>query len=378
MDFHLSDEQAMLKESLSGWLERNYGFDQWRKLTRRRPPQSAENWDSFAAMGWLRLSLPEEAGGMGLGALEETNIGEAFGSRLVVEPYLSAIVLSAGLVARAGTPAQRSAMLPAIGDGQLRIAFAFAEAESRFELSRIQTRAMRTEAGYALSGRKILVLDAPGADRIMVLARTAGEISAEAGLGLFIVDPASQGASMHPYTTVDDRQAADIIFDRVIAEEALGDPEAAYPAVAAATDRALVYLCAEGVGAMGALCEQTLAYVKIRKQFGQPIGDFQVIQHRIVDMRVQLECARALTLYAASVSDGEPVERARAASAAKAQVGRSARFVGRAAVQLHGGIGMTDELAVGHYFKRLLMVETMLGDIDFHQKRFASLPSELA
>jgi alkylation response protein AidB-like acyl-CoA dehydrogenase len=378
MDFRLNDEQAMLGESLSGWLARNYGFEQWRRLTARRPPYSLENWDSFAAMGWLRLAMPEDTGGMGLGAIEEAGVGEAFGSHLVVEPYLSSIVLSAGLIALAGTAAQQSAMLPAIGDGRLRIAFAHAEAESRFELSRIGTRAARTEAGHVLSGRKILVLDAPGADRIMVLARTAGDIAAEAGLGLFILDPKSQGVSLRSYTTVDDRQAADLVLDGAVAEEVLGDPEAAYPAVVAATDRALVYLCAEGVGAMSALCEQTLAYVRIRQQFGQPIGDFQVIQHRVVDMRVQLECARALTLYAASVADGEPLERARAASAAKVQVGRSARFVGRAAVQLHGGIGMTDELAVGHYFKRLLMVETLLGDIDFHQRRFASLPSELA
>jgi alkylation response protein AidB-like acyl-CoA dehydrogenase len=211
-----------------------------------------------------------------------------------------------------------------------------------------------------------------------VLARTSGETIDPAGLSLFMVDPAAPGFSLRAYPTGDDREAADVAFDNAEVEALIGNVGEAFPAVEAAADRAIGYLCAEGVGAMQALCDATLAYVKTRKQLGQPIGDFQVIQHRIVDLRVQLECARALTLHAAACAAADPTSRARAASAAKALVGRSARVIGRGAIQLHGGMGMSNELSIGHYFKRLLMVETMLGDIDFHQRRFGALPSALA
>jgi alkylation response protein AidB-like acyl-CoA dehydrogenase len=202
-----------------------------------------------------------------------------------------------------------------------------------------------------------------------------GEISDTAGLGVFCVNPASPGISIRNYATVDDRRAADITFDNTPAETLLGSGSGAYRAVERAVERAVVYLCAEGLGAMQALSEATLAYVRVRQQFGQPIGNFQSLQHRIVDMRVQLELSRAITLRACASLELSPNERARAVSAAKAHVGRSARVVGRAAIQLHGGIGMTNELAIGQYFKRLLFVETMLGDIDFHQKRFMNFVS---
>ncbi|MEI5682008.1 acyl-CoA dehydrogenase family protein [Mesorhizobium sp. CCNWLW179-1] len=378
MDYRFSEEQSMLKDSLQGWLGRNYQFDQWRRLIARKPPHSEENWKSFASMGWLGITIPEAHGGLGFGAIDQMIIGEAFGSHLVTEPYLSSIVFGSNLILEAGTEVQKAEWLPRIAEGTARLAFAFAEKQSRFSLNTVATHAQKTSNGYTISGEKILVLDAPSADKLIVLARTGGDTTDKTGLSLFLVDPKNPGVSIRAYSTVDDRQAADIIFDNVVAEALIGSEGDALLAVEAVTDRAIAYLCAEGVGAMQALIEATLAYVKVRKQFGQAIGDFQIIQHRIVDLRVQLECSRALTLYAAVSATADANERARAASAAKVQVGRSARIVGRNAIQLHGGIGMTNELSIGHYFKRLLMVETMLGDIDFHQKRFASLPSELA
>jgi alkylation response protein AidB-like acyl-CoA dehydrogenase len=378
MDYRFSEEQSMLEDSLQGWLGRNYQFDQWRKLVARKPPHSDENWRSFADMGWLGIAIPEAHGGLGFGAIDQMIIGEAFGSHLVTEPYLSSVVLSGNLILEAGSKDQKAEWLQRIAQGTAKLSFAFAEKQSRFSLNNVATHAQKTSNGYTISGEKILVLDAPSADRLIVLARIGGDMTDKTGLSLFIVDPKSTGVSIRAYSTVDDRQAADIIFDNVVAEALIGSEGDAFPAVEAATDRAIAYLCAEGVGVMQSLIEATLAYVKVRKQFGQAIGDFQIIQHRIVDLRVQLECSRAMTLYAAVSTTANANERARAASAAKVQVGRSARIVGRNAIQLHGGIGMTNELSIGHCFKRLLMVETMLGDIDFHQKRFANLPSELA
>jgi len=378
MDYRFSEEQSMLKDSLQGWLGRNYQFDQWRKLIARKPPHSDENWKSFADMGWLGIAMPEAHGGLGFGAVDQMIIGEAFGAHLVTEPYLSSVVLGGNLILKAGNEAQKAEWLARVTEGSAKLSFAFAEKQSRFSLSNVATRARKTPAGYAISGEKILVLDAPSADRLIVLARTSGDVADKGRLSLFLVDPKSPGISLHTYSTIDDRQAADIVFDNAIAVALIGSEGDAFPAVEAAADSAVAYLCAEGVGAMQALIDTTLAYVKVRRQFGQAIGDFQIIQHRIVDLRVQLECSRAMTLYAAVSATADANERARTASAAKVQVGRSARIVGRNAIQLHGGIGMTNELSVGHYFKRLLMVETMLGDIDFHQKRFASLPSELA
>lgn len=378
MDYELSGEQTLLKDSLRGWLSRHYQFDQWRKLTARTPPHSTRNWDSFAEMGWLGITLPQTHGGFGGSAFDQMIVGEAFGSHLVTEPYFSSIVLSGGILRAAASETQKAAWFPRLADGSCKLSFAFVEKQSRFSLNTVATRAQQTAKGYVLSGEKIVVLDAPTSDRLIVLARTSGEMSDRDGLSLFLIDPNGPGVSARVYSTVDDRQAADIRFDNAIADDIVGSEGNALPAVEAATDRAIAYLCAEGLGAMRALLDQTLAYVRIRKQFGQAIGDFQVIQHRIVDLRIQLECSRAMTILAAASVEGTPQERARAISAAKVQVGRSAQIVGRDAVQLHGGIGMTNELAVGQYFKRLLVIETMLGDIDFHQKRFAALPSELA
>ncbi|MDR5651215.1 acyl-CoA dehydrogenase family protein [Ruixingdingia sedimenti] len=372
MDFRPTEEQAILKDSVAGWLRRSYGFEAWRKLAAERPPFSPANWASFADMGWLGLTIPEDMGGIGQGQLERMLLAEAFGAHLVMEPYLSTAVLGAELIARAGSPAQQEALLPRIAAGDLRLAFAHAETGSRFALDAPQVRAAAAGGGHMITGRKIVVWDAGTADLLVVLAQDGGQDGAQ--VAAFLVDPAGPGVAMQTYATVDDRQAADIAFTNAPAER-LGAGGLA--AIEAAADSGVLWLCAEGIGAMAALIDQTLDYVKVRKQFGQPIGDFQVIQHRVVDLRVALEGARAITLYASALPPEDGDERRRAVSAAKVQVGRAARLIGRDAVQLHGGMGMTDQLAIGHYFKRLLVVETLLGDIAHHQARFAALPTEL-
>ncbi len=379
MDYRFDNEQILLKESLEGWLSRNYGFEQWRGLAASDRGFAETNWHAFAEMGWLGIGIPEEFGGLGFGAVERMLIGEAFGRHLVNEPYLGSTVLAGSLMLRAGTEAQKAEWLPRMAAGEARLAFAFAETTSRFHPDHVATSARRQASRWVLSGEKILVLDARAADRILILARTSGETGDRHGLGLFLVDPAADGLSLRTYTTVDDRRASDIVLDGAVAEALIGDDGGAFQPLERCVDDAILYLCAEALGAMEVLFDMTRHYAKARRQFGQAIGDFQVIQHRIVDMRVQIECARALLLHAvAGVAGDDPVARARAASAAKVQMGKSARIVGRSAIQIHGGMGMTDELPVGHYFKRLVMAETFLGDIAFHQKRFSSLPSELA
>ncbi len=379
MDYRFNDEQVLLKESLEGWLSRNYGFEQWRGLAASDLGFAETNWHTFAEMGWLGIGIPEEFGGVGFGAVERMLIGEAFGRHLVNEPYLASSVLAGSLMLHAGSEAQKAEWLPRMAAGEARLALAFAETASRFDLNHVATFARRQASRWVLSGEKILVLDARAAERILILARTSGETGDRHGLGLFLIDPATEGLSLRSYTTVDDRRASDIVLDGVVAEALIGDDGGAFHPLERCLDEAILYLCAEALGAMEALFEMTRQYAKARRQFGQAIGDFQVIQHRLVDMRVQIECARALLLHAvAGVADDDPVARARTASAAKVQMGKSARVVGRSAIQIHGGMGMTDELPVGHHFKRLVMAETFLGDIAYHQKRFAGLPSELA
>jgi len=372
MDFQLNDEQKLLADSLEGWLRKEYSFEHWRKLVKTDQGYSDANWRTFAEMGWLGVALPEDFGGLGGSALETMVIGERFGAALVAEPYLSTVVLGGNLVLAAGSEAQKLEILPKLAEGKLKLAFAHAEHGGRFTLHDVATKAQKSGGGYSLSGAKIVVQDAPGADLLIVLARTAGGRMDEKGLGLFLVDNRAKGVMRRDYRTVDNRRAADISFENAPAV-ALGDPEAALPVVLAAVDRAIAYMAAEAVGAMHALHETTLAYVKTRKQFGRAIGDFQVIQHRMVDMMIQVETMRSMALYATLTVDHPVTERAKAAAAAKVQIGRSGRWVGQQAVQLHGGMGMTDELSVGHYMKRLMLLDTTFGHADHHQRRFAAI-----
>lgn len=376
MNFAYDDEQTMLKQSLEGWLARHYSFED--KIKRARAPTQDGDaiWTEFAEMGWLSFGLPESLGGIDFGGFEWVIMGEAFGFHLVDEPFYSTAALGRAILRRCASDEQQARWLPPIAEGKLRLAPALAERASRFDLTLSALAARATPEGWRLNGEKIVVLDAKGADWLLVLARTAGVPGDKDGLSLFRVDPRAKGITMRGYSTVDDRRACDITFNDTIARDLIGPESAISSALDAACDEAIVYLCAESVGAMQALLETTLAYVKTRQQFGQSIGDFQSVRHKLADMRIAIEGARLTTLHAAANLDTG--DRARAASAAKVQTASAGQLVGRNAIQLHGGMGMTDELAVGHYFKRLLMTETLLGDLVHHRRRFASLPSPLA
>lgn len=374
MDFQLSEEQTLLADSVENWLRKEYDFERWRKLVKTDLGYRPENWTQMAELGWLAIALPEDFGGLGGGAVETMLIAERFGRHMVAEPFFSTVILGAGLIQAAGSDAQKGEWLPQIAEGAAKWAFAHAEHGSRFVLHEVSTAAKKADAGWTVTGKKIVVWDAPSADKIIVLARSAGGAADRAGLGLFVVDAKAAGVTRQDYRTVDNRRAADIEFKDAPAV-ALGDAAGGLAAAEAVIDRAFAWLAAEAVGCMQALHDTTLAYVKTRKQFGRAIGDFQVIQHRLVDMMMQVEASRSLAMLATLKADAEPAERAKAAAAAKVQIGRAGKFVGQQAIQLHGGMGMTDELDVGHYMKRLMMIDTCFGNADYHQRRFAALSS---
>jgi len=373
VNLELNDDQRMLQDSVRNWLAKEYDHAAWREVVRRQKGFSAHAWAQFAEMGWLAASLPAAHGGLDGGAVENGVIGDAFGEALVLEPFLSTVVLGAGLIARAGSAAQAADYLPRIAAGQLRCAFAFAEKGARFSPANAETRALREGGGWVLEGEKISVWDAPGADLHIVLARSAGARGDAGGLGLFLVKAGAPGLSVEAFPMVDHRPGAHLRFHEVRAEAVLGDGESALDAVLQVLDLGMAYLAAEATGAMRAATRLTVDYLQQRKQFGQALASFQVLRHRVVDMRIQLECTQSLAMHAAQSAELGGAAFAQAAAAAKVQAGRAGREVGQAAVQLHGGMGMTDELAVGQYLKRLLMIDMAFGNADHHQSRFARL-----
>ncbi len=376
MDFSLSEEQRLLQESVDRFIERDYAFAARRKLVESEEGFGRENWATFAELGWLAVTLPEAHGGLGGTPIETMFLMEAFGRGLVVEPYLATVILGGGLLAFGGGEAQQSELLPQLAEGKLMLAFAYAEPQSRFNLADVETTAKKQKGGYVLSGRKSVVLHAPSADKIIVSARTAGKARDTGGISLFLVDKGTKGLSLRPYPTVDGLRAAEVSLDKVSvgADAVLGEPDAALPVIERVADHAIAALCAEAVGAMRELVTRTQEYLKTREQFGQKLSSFQVLQHRMVDMFMAQELSKSSTYMAAmTVTDEDSAVRARGASSAKAQIGQAGKFVGQQAIHLHGGMGMTDELPIGHYFKRLTMIDVMFGNADFHLKRFADL-----
>jgi alkylation response protein AidB-like acyl-CoA dehydrogenase len=300
---------------------------------------------------------------------------EELGRALVVEPFLSTAVIAVGLLARAGAPADQP-LLQRIVAGEAIAAFAFAEPHARYDWRDLATTARKSGSGYVLSGKKAVVFGAPWATHLIVTARTSGAQRDRGGISIFIVEAGASGLERRDYATIDGQRASDLTFENVSvpAEALVGAPDDAAPLLEQAIDEATVGLCAETIGLMRAMHERTVDYTKERRQFGQPLGAFQVLRHRMVDMYMQLEQAVSITYLAAvRLQEADPAQRARAASAAKAQVGIAARFVGQSAIQLHGGMGLTDELSVGSYFKRAMVIETQFGDTDHHLARFADL-----
>jgi pimeloyl-CoA dehydrogenase small subunit len=374
MDFDLSEEQRLLKESLERLIGDRYAFEQ-RKVYGQSPEGwSRELWRQYAELGLLGLPFAEGYGGSGGGAIETMIAMEAFGRALVLEPFLATVVLGGGFLRHGGTAEQCAGLIPRIADGSLTLAFAHTERQSRYNLADISTKAVRDGAGWVLDGEKGVVLHGDTADQLIVTARCGGGRRDRDGVGVFIVDAKDAGVSRRGYPTQDGLRAGEITLAgvRVGPEGVIGEPGAALPLVERVVDEAIAALCAEAVGAMAVMHELTVDYLKTRRQFGREIGSFQVLQHRAVDMLVALEQARSMAMFATMMTADENAdERRGAASAAKVQIGRSGRLVGQQAIQLHGGIGMTMEYKVGHYFKRVTMIDAMFGDTGHHLRELA-------
>jgi alkylation response protein AidB-like acyl-CoA dehydrogenase len=379
MDFSLAEERRLLQDTLRRMLTAEYTFESRRARVASDTGFSPQTWQKFAEMGWLGLAIREEDGGVGGDAFDILLVMEAFGRALVLEPYLSTVVLSAGILSEAGNDAQRAAWLPAIAAGEKQVAFAHAEPAARYVTSHVETKAARNGGAWRLDGFKSVVLNAAAADALIVSARTAGGVRDAAGLSLFIVDRKAKGVTLRTYLTQDGGRAADVRLEGVTVDDAarIGGAGEALATVERALDRANAALCAESLGIIDALNEATLEYLKTRKQFGQPIGRFQALQHRMADMTIKAVEARSMAIVAAAaLRSADPLERQRRVSAARALVGQAARFVGQQAIQLHGGIGVTDELIVSHWFKRLTAINSTFGDADFHLARFSDLMLE--
>ena len=378
MDFDLSDEQRLLKDSVDRMLADRYGFEARRGHRAEPDGWSRDMWAQFAELGLLGLPFAEVHGGFGGGLVDVAMVMESFGRALVVEPYFAPVVVCGALLRHAASDAQMEALVPGIAAGERVLAYAQTERQSRHSLNDVLTRAERDGDAWRLSGEKSLVLHGDGADTLLVTARTAGEHRERHGIGLFLVSVDAPGVSRRGYPTQDGMRAAEITLANAPAE-ALGDPAEALPALEQAHDEMLAALCSEGVGVMTAMHAMTVDYLKTRKQFGRAIGENQALQHRAVDMYVSLEQARSMALYAAMMAtDPDPLERQRATHAAKVQIGRSGRHVGQEAIQLHGGIGVTMEYAVGHAFKRMTMIERTFGDTDSHLAALARLGGLIA
>ena len=374
MDFDLTDEQRLLKDSVDRLIADRYQFEQRRKHMAEPDGWSRDIWAQYAELGLLGLPFDETHGGFGGGAVETMIVLEAFGRGLILEPYVATVVLGGGLIRRAARTAQQSELVPQIVQGKLKLAFAHVERQSRWNLADVGTSARQDGETWIISGAKSVVLHGDCADRLLVTARSAGGRQDRDGIGLFLLDPRAHGVSRRGYPTQDGLRAAEITLDNVRAEAALGDPGRALPIIEQVVDQAIAALCAEAVGVMAAMQETTLDYLKTRQQFGRPIGQFQALQHRAVDMLTAVEQARSMALFATVMSgETDATERRRAITAAKVQIGRSGRQVGQEAIQLHGGIGMTMEYKVGHYFKRMTMIDQMFGDADHHLAELARL-----
>ena len=377
MDLSLSEEQRLLGESAGRFIAGRYSFEQRRAILQSAEGFSRDIWREFADLGWLGLSVPEEFGGLGAGAVETGIVMEALGKALVVEPYLASAVIAPQLIAALGSPEQKAELLPRLAEGKLLVAFAHAEPQAGFALENVSTMAIRADEGWHISGRKDLVLGAPWADTLLVVARISGGQHSRSGIGVFAVPAKAAGVGMTSYQTLDGARAANIAFDEA-AGMLLGDNLDALPAVEKVADAAIAAMATEATGCMQVLLDTTIAYTKQRIQFGKPLADNQVLRHRMASMAVKIEEARASALNAVLNVDADPLIRARAASSAKVKVCRAGRFVAEQAVQLHGGMGVTEELNVGAYFKRLMAIDVIFGSPEFHLQRHARLSRKAA
>ena len=373
MDFDLSDDQRLLKDSVDRLIADRYAFDARKKIMAEPAGWSREMWAQFAELGLLGLPFSEAHGGFGGGPVETMLVMEAFGRGLVLEPFLATVILGGGLVQAAGSAEQQKAILPQIAAGKKLLAFAHVERASRYN---VQGTAKQDGESWVLNGDKSVGIHGDSADTLIVTARTAGGRFDRNGVGLFLVDAKATGVTIQGYPTQDGTHAAEVSLANVRASGVLGDPAGGLAAAEKVMDQAIAAICAEAVGLMGEMHTATVDYMKTRKQFGRAISEFQVLQHRSVDMFVSLEQARSMSMFATfSAGETDAKSRGRAISAAKVQIGKSGKHVGQEAVQLHGGIAMTMEYKVGHYFKRMTMLEQLFGDTDTHTDRVTTAGS---
>jgi len=374
MDFSFTDEQSMLRDTVASYLADTYSFDQRRAVVTKEPGWNPGVWKAFAEeLGILGAPFSEELGGLGGGPIENMIVMEEFGKALVVEPYLGTVVIGGGFLKHSGH-GQAADLIGQIVAGDAIFAFAAAEPQSRYNLAAVATTAKKDGAGYVLNGHKSVVVGGPFATHLIVTARTAGGPRDAEGVSVFIVPKSAPGVTTRDYPTVDGNRASDVILENVkVGADALVGPEGhAMPLIEKVVDEAIAATCAEACGVLRRLHEGTLEYTRQRKQFGAPISSFQVLQHRMVDMFIGLEQSISMT-YMATIKLADDAERAKAVSAAKVQIGKACKFVGQSAIQLHGGMGMTDEMAIGHYFKRATLIESAFGNTDHHLARYEFL-----
>ena len=372
MDFEPSDDQRLLLESVTRLLSDNYSFAQRKTYLARPEGFSADMWSKFAELGLLGLPFAEDYGGFGGGAQEVMLVMQAFGRVLVLEPFLSTVVLGGTAIRTAGSDAQKKALLPAIAEGALKLAFAHGERQARYDLTDVVTTAKQSGGGWVLDGSKTVVSHGEAADKLIVSARTSGERYDEDGITLFLVDTAAQGVARRGYATRDETRAADVSLSNATGE-VLGEIGKGLATIETIVEAGIAATAAETVGAMETMNEMTLEYSKTRVQFGQPIGSYQVVQHRLADMFMAQEQGRSMAMLATmSVDNDDAVERRHDFALAKVGVGQSGRYVSQSAVQMHGGIGMTEEYAVGHYFRRCMVIERLFGDPAYYLQRLAN------
>jgi alkylation response protein AidB-like acyl-CoA dehydrogenase len=375
MDFAYDQEQQMLADTVTRWLDAAYDFESRRRFA-AQDTLCQENWSRLAELGLLGLNIPVEHGGLGATPVETLIVMQAFGRGLLVEPFLSTAVVAARLLAHADTGAQHGAVLKGIAAGSHRVALAALEPGARFDLADVRMSAVEYGGGYVLDGRKAVVLHGDSAQSLIVSARTSCGQRDQEGITLFLIDASLRGVTVKGFPTIDGQRAAEVELSHVAVSPAavIGRPGFGYVPLEWAVDAGIAALCAEAIGVMEKLMELTAEHLRSRKQFGQPIGRFQALQHQVADMQTAIEQARSMALLAAAKADHpDRVERRKALSAAKAMIGRAGRFVGEHAVQLHGAMGMTAELAVGWYFKRLTCIDMTWGDAEHHVENYGDL-----
>ncbi len=374
MDFELTEDQRLLMDSVDKVLGDRYDFNARKAYLKEADGWSRALWSQYAALGLLGLPFAETHGGFGGGGVDVMLIMEAFGKALVLEPYLATVVLGGTAVRLAGSVVQQAALLPKIVDGSVKLAFAHGEQQARYDMTDVMTKARRNAKGWVIDGAKSVVLHGDCADKLVVSARTAGDRADAKGLTLFLIDGDAAGVIRRGYTLRDETRAADIVLSdvQVGAGDVLGEVDAALPVIERVIEAGISAMAAEAVGAMDRMHTMTLEYLKTRQQFGKPIGSYQIMQHKSADMLIALEQGRSMSMLAAMMlQEPDAATRARNIAMAKVGVGQSGRLVSQSAVQLHGGIGMTEEYAVGHYFRRVMVFEHMFGDTAHHLARLA-------